>query len=212
MGFDLRPACKSILTGNSELRLSERVGPACLKQVLGLVLQMPETGTIRERTRAFRGIGRHGDLLSMNRPLSAPRAERRFAILVHCKVGFCPFRGPDASSTLAEILSEHPCGQSDPGRLPEDHRRLVTLSRCLSPQLLDVASYVSTFSAYRKLWSGRGDSNSRSRAPKARALNQLGHSPTWWLVTELNRIHRLFRPALCRRVHEPKLHLPKMGR
>src|SRR5215472_2146770 len=27
----------------------------------------------------------------------------------------------------------------------------------------------------------------------------------WWLVTELNRVHRLFRPALFRRVHEPKL-------
>ena len=27
--------------------------------------------------------------------------------------------------------------------------------------------------------------------------------PDWWLVTELNRVHWLFRPALCRRVHEP---------
>src|SRR5215510_4863666 len=25
----------------------------------------------------------------------------------------------------------------------------------------------------------------------------------WWLVTELNRVHWYFRPALCRRVHEP---------
>src|ERR1700740_2506391 len=32
---------------------------------------------------------------------------------------------------------------------------------------------------------------------------KLGHSPIWWLVTELNRVHRLFRPALFRRVHEP---------
>ncbi len=30
------------------------------------------------------------------------------------------------------------------------------------------------------------------------------HPDLWWLVTELNRFHRLFRPALCRRVHEPK--------
>src|SRR6266478_9921656 len=29
--------------------------------------------------------------------------------------------------------------------------------------------------------------------------------PDWWLGTELNRIHWLFRPALCRRVPEPKL-------
>jgi hypothetical protein len=35
-----------------------------------------------------------------------------------------------------------------------------------------------------------------------------GRYPTpgrWWLVTELNRVHWLFRPALFRRVHEPKL-------
>src|SRR5205085_11609960 len=55
------------------------------------------------------------------------------------------------------------------------------------------------------IWSGRGDSNSRSRAPEARAFNQARPLPeVWWLVTELNRVHRLFRPALYRRVHEPK--------
>ena len=35
-----------------------------------------------------------------------------------------------------------------------------------------------------------------------------GRYPTpghWWLVTELNRVHWLFRPALFRRVHEPDL-------
>ena len=35
-----------------------------------------------------------------------------------------------------------------------------------------------------------------------------GRYPTpgrWWLVTELNRVHWLFRPALSRRVPEPKL-------
>lgn len=35
-----------------------------------------------------------------------------------------------------------------------------------------------------------------------------GRYPTpghWWLGTELNRIHWLFRPALCRRVPEPNL-------
>src|SRR6202044_1354161 len=35
-----------------------------------------------------------------------------------------------------------------------------------------------------------------------------GRYPTpgrWWLVTELNRVHWLFRPALSRRVHEPNL-------
>ena len=34
-----------------------------------------------------------------------------------------------------------------------------------------------------------------------------GRYPTpghWWLATELNRVHRLFRPALFRRVHEPE--------
>src|SRR5262249_24674258 len=56
-----------------------------------------------------------------------------------------------------------------------------------------------------EIWSGRGDSNSRSRAPEARAFNQARPLPEiWWLVTELNPVHRCFRPALCRRVHEPK--------
>src|SRR5215475_8136995 len=35
-----------------------------------------------------------------------------------------------------------------------------------------------------------------------------GRYPTpghWWPVTELNRVHWLFRPALFRRVHEPRL-------
>src|SRR5436190_1602317 len=31
------------------------------------------------------------------------------------------------------------------------------------------------------------------------------HQSIWWLGTELNRIHWLFRPALCRRVPEPNL-------
>ena len=31
----------------------------------------------------------------------------------------------------------------------------------------------------------------------------LPYTRIWWLGTELNRIHWLFRPALCRRVPEP---------
>ena len=66
-----------------------------------------------------------------------------------------------------------------------------------------------------------GDSNSRSRPPQQAntglawapvvrprhaSLTRLGHSPNhWWLVTELNRVHRLFRPALYRRVSRAKL-------
>src|SRR5580765_2368421 len=42
---------------------------------------------------------RHNVLLSSTRPLSAYRAERRYAILDGTQVGFCPFRGPDASLT-----------------------------------------------------------------------------------------------------------------
>src|SRR5215467_856669 len=42
--------------------------------------------------------------------------------------------------------------------------------------------------------------------PRHAPSTKLGHSPNlWWLVTELNRVHRLFRPALYRRVHEPNL-------
>jgi hypothetical protein len=33
----------------------------------------------------------------------------------------------------------------------------------------------------------------------------LPYTRIWWLGTELNRIHWLFRPALCRRVPEPNL-------
>ena len=54
----------------------------------------------------------------------------------------------------------------------------------------------------RKKWSGWQELNLREHAPKACGWT-LPYTRTWWLVTELNRVHWYFRPALCRRVHEP---------
>ena len=46
--------------------------------------------------------------------------------------------------------------------------------------------------------------NLRGHVPKTCGW-PLPYTWIWWLGTELNRVHWLFRPALCRRVPEPKL-------
>ncbi len=51
VSLQLRPAGKSIETGNLELRISERPSVTRLEQILGLIFQMPEIGTVRKRTR-----------------------------------------------------------------------------------------------------------------------------------------------------------------
>jgi hypothetical protein len=79
MGFDLGPARKAVLPGNLKLRIRKRRRLACFEQVLGLILEMPQIGTLGKRTRRSLRSARHGNLLSMWRPVSARRAERRFA-------------------------------------------------------------------------------------------------------------------------------------
>src|ERR1700726_2906424 len=56
----------------------------------------------------------------------------------------------------------------------------------------------------RKNWSGWQELNLRGHVPKTCGW-PLPYTRIWWLGTELNRIHWLFRPALCRRVPEPTL-------
>src|SRR5712671_3038611 len=51
-------------------------------------------------------------------------------------------------------------------------------------------------------WSGWQELNLRGHVPKTCGW-PLPYTRIWWLGTELNRIHWLFRPALCRRVPEP---------
>jgi hypothetical protein len=53
-------------------------------------------------------------------------------------------------------------------------------------------------------WSGWQELNLRGHVPKTCGW-PLPYTRIWWLGTELNRIHWLFRPALCRRVPEPNL-------
>src|ERR1700733_3970073 len=67
---------------------------------------MTEIGSVWKRARCVFGIGRHSELLSSKRPLSAYRAERRFAKNYCKQVGFYPFRGPDASFYANQILPE----------------------------------------------------------------------------------------------------------
>src|ERR1700675_1085315 len=72
---------------------------------------MAEIGMIGKRTRRVLRMGRHGDLLSLNRPSSAHRAERRFAKLNFKQVGFYPFRGPDASPTHPHGITNSSTGR-----------------------------------------------------------------------------------------------------
>ena len=53
-------------------------------------------------------------------------------------------------------------------------------------------------------WSGWQELNLRGHVPKTCGW-PLPYTRTWWLGTESNRVHWLFRPALSRRVPEPNL-------
>src|SRR5229473_4174209 len=75
VSLELRPARKPVETRNLELRIGDRCCRAGLKQVLGLVLQVAEIGSVGKRAWLLLWISRHSDLLSSNRPLSAHRAE-----------------------------------------------------------------------------------------------------------------------------------------
>jgi hypothetical protein len=61
VSLELRPARKPVETRDLKLRIGDRCGRTGLEQVLGLVLQMAEIGTVGKR--AWR-IGRQSDLLS----------------------------------------------------------------------------------------------------------------------------------------------------
>jgi hypothetical protein len=76
VSFQLGPAGKPVELCDLVLRVGERCGLAgfekVFEQIFGLVFEMAEIRTIRQRAWSFWGIGRHGDLLSWLRPLSAP--------------------------------------------------------------------------------------------------------------------------------------------
>lgn len=74
----------------------------------------------------------------------------------------------------------------------------MSLSYC--PTLLPRHKLLSA----KKKWSGWQELNLRGHVPKTCGW-PLPYTRIWWLGTELNRIHWLFRPALCRRVPEPNL-------
>src|SRR5262249_36548232 len=118
VGLELGPARKAILARDLELGLGERSRLARLEQVLGLILEVPEVGTLGERARRCLGIAGHGNLLSVWRPLSAWRAERRFAVGSGSQVGFCPFRGPDAPWTQKGMLSAGGAGRQAEAGVP----------------------------------------------------------------------------------------------
>jgi hypothetical protein len=102
VGFELGPARKAILAGNLKLCVGQRRRLTCSEQVLGLILEMPQVGMLGKLARRSLRGARHGNLLSVWRPVSARRAERRFVSMPDRQVGFYPFRGPDASCTQTE--------------------------------------------------------------------------------------------------------------
>src|SRR5215472_16890288 len=77
MRLELGPTRKPVEACDLELRIGERCRPACSEQVLGLITQMAEIGTIRKRLWGPVWFGRHSDLLSSNRPRPHNWAERR---------------------------------------------------------------------------------------------------------------------------------------
>src|SRR5262249_12255111 len=77
MGFELGPARKAVLPGKLKLCVGERRRLAGSEQVLGLILEMSQVGTLGKSARRSLRSARHGNLLSVWRPVSARRAERR---------------------------------------------------------------------------------------------------------------------------------------
>src|SRR5271157_1875511 len=104
--LQLWPARKAIRARDLKLGIRERFSLTTLQQILRLILQMAEIGTFRKRTRCVLGMGGHSGLLSLNRPSSAHRAERRFAKLFLKQVGFYPFRGPDAPLAHPHLITK----------------------------------------------------------------------------------------------------------
>src|SRR5580658_4684483 len=76
----------------------------------------------------------------------------------------------------------------------------VTPYATARPQVLSYATPLQ-IAKVRKC-SGWQELNLRGHVPKTCGW-PLPYTRIWWLGTELNRIHWLFRPALCRRVPEP---------
>jgi hypothetical protein len=101
MSLELGPTSETIRASNLKLGVGKGLGAAGIYQVLSLVFQVAKIGAIWEDARSVGWLIRHSELLSSKYPLSALRAERSFAkAQVLLKVGFYPFRGPDASFTL----------------------------------------------------------------------------------------------------------------
>src|SRR4029077_3935044 len=71
VSLELRPARKPVEKRDLELRIGDRFRRAGLEQILGLVLQMAEIGTVGKWALPRLWIGRHCDLLSSKRPVSA---------------------------------------------------------------------------------------------------------------------------------------------
>ena len=107
MRLELRPTRKSVATRDLELRIGDRLRRAGLEQILGLILQMAEIGAFGKRAVRFwwnRSAWRPPFIASARCPHIG--LKEGSAKLVLQKVGFYPFRGPDASSTLTCILAE----------------------------------------------------------------------------------------------------------
>src|SRR3984893_3516456 len=76
--------------------------------------------------------------------------------------------------------------------------------RGYEPLVLSYATTAPEIRIRKWKWSGWQELNLRGHVPKTCGW-PLPYTRIWRLGTELNRIHWLFRPALCRRVPEPNL-------
>src|SRR5262249_22597265 len=65
MGFELGPARKAVLPGNLKLGVGKRLRLACSEQILGLIFQMPQVGTVGKLAGRSLRSTRHGYLLAV---------------------------------------------------------------------------------------------------------------------------------------------------
>src|SRR5262249_16944487 len=120
---------------NLKLRVGERLCVSSLEKILGLIFQVAKIGTFGQTAlRAFR-FGRHERPPFIHRPLSALSGRKKVRKMNRIRVGFYPFRGPDAPLAVNPLIPREPgnatrnscCGASF--SLPRRHscRRLDRL-------------------------------------------------------------------------------------
>src|ERR1700730_11925203 len=117
VSLELWPTRKSVETGDLELCVGDGCSSTSLVQILGLILQMPEIGTVGKWDRRVLGIGRHGDLLSSNSPVVRKSGRKKVREDRQQMGGLLPFPRTGCVPNARGIVTQSPIGEVHPTTL-----------------------------------------------------------------------------------------------